>query len=313
MNSVIRIFEKIFRDIGLTLSFLSLIATVVVSFMIYWLQRHHEKEVEKMQENQRRKELENQANAFLIDNEAERDYLPWCVLASNLHRHEKHTREIYSNFCRCSDELQNEILKIANFSFHTIPHTEWVAMALDCLRLDVDRHKLGRDILYEGAKYFHRGFRNYGNEQWIDIGNGDFFDPIAARINLSSFFKKERLDLSEYIEEYFNFLYSEYRPELINNNPLPPIDYMCQVMNFEHSDESVVCAWVMELVEDIAIIVHNREYTSGTESEIQLDYTDATVETYEDKYYEALQALFNTYYTSEPNNISKKKPATKKL
>ncbi len=288
------------------LSFLSLITTGVVSFMIYWLQRQHEKEVEKIQEDLRKKELENQANVFLIDNEDERDYLPWCVLASNLHRHDKHTRKIYKNFCRCSDELQNEILKMANFSFRTIPNAEWVNTAFDNLRADIEKHKLGRDVLYDGAKYFHRGFDNYQDHEWPNIEFVKVFEPIAMRMNRASFFQKEKLDLSEYIVEYFDFLYSEYRPLLHTNNPLPPIDYMCQVMNFGSAPEDVVCAWVMELVEDLAIILHNSPYTKKKTLGIELDSTDAQVETYEDKYYEALQMLYNTYYFSEPKVEPKK-------
>ncbi len=289
------------------LSFLSLIATVAVSVMIYLLQRRHEKEVEKFQEDLRKKELENQANKFLIDNEAEREYLPWCVLASNLHRQEKHTRKIYTNFCRCSDELQNEILKMANFAFHIIPNKKWVNKALENLHSDIEKHKLGRDILYDGGKYFRRGFENYREKRWESIEFLDAFDPIEIRLNRQSFFQKEKLNLGEYMEEYFYFLYSEYRPPLYQKNPPPPIDYMCQVIDFEAAPEDVVCAWVMELVENIAIIIHNSPYTSKKTSEIELDFTDAQAETYEDKYYEALQMLYNTYYFEESEVVPKKK------
>ena len=87
--------------IQIVIGVLSLLATIVVSFAIYWLQMRHEKELQRLEEKQKQKDLEEKANLFLMYNESERDYLPWCVLAANPHRLEKHTRDIYTYFCRC--------------------------------------------------------------------------------------------------------------------------------------------------------------------------------------------------------------------
>ena len=106
--------------IQIILGILSLIATVGVSFAIYWLQSRHEKQLERIAKENAEKQLKEEADRFLIDNEAERDYLPLCVFASNLHRHERHTRKIYTNFCRCSNDLQNKILEVAEFKCRTI-------------------------------------------------------------------------------------------------------------------------------------------------------------------------------------------------
>ena len=111
--------------IQIIIGILSLIATVGVSFAIYWLQSRHEKEMEDLAKEKEKKLLKEEADKFLIDNESERDYLPLCVFASNLHRHEKHTRKIYTNFCRCRTELQNKIL-----SYYSI----FLFLYLFCLR-----------------------------------------------------------------------------------------------------------------------------------------------------------------------------------
>lgn len=71
--------------IQIVIGILSLVATIAVSFLIYWLQTRHEKEIQKLQEEKEQKELETKARLFLIDNEPERDYLPWCVIAANVH------------------------------------------------------------------------------------------------------------------------------------------------------------------------------------------------------------------------------------
>ena len=140
---------------------LSLLATIAVSFTIYWLQRHHEKDIEREAKEQARNELKEKAKMFLMENEAERGYLPWCVLAANLHRLERHTRNIYTAFCRCPEELRNEILRQAGFQIGVIKDKTWVNDCIEKLKTDIEKYGLGRDWLYDGAKYFHRSYERY--------------------------------------------------------------------------------------------------------------------------------------------------------
>ena len=137
----------------------SLIVTAILTVVIYRMQTRHEREMEKLDQKRHEAELANLADRFLIDNEAEIEYLPWCLLASSLHRHEKHTRKIYTSFCRCSNELQNKILEVANYDFHTIPDDSWVNRAFEALNVDIQNHELGRNILYDNAKYFSEHLR----------------------------------------------------------------------------------------------------------------------------------------------------------
>ena len=123
------------------------------------------------------------------------------------------------------------------------------------------------------------------------------FEPIAPNLGVSSFFKKSFYSLGNYISEYFDFRYSDTTPRVYNPNPTMPIDYLCQCIDFEHAEELVVCAWTMELVKEISLVIHNSKYTERRTTAPELDYTDAQAQTYEDHYYEALQALYNTYYT----------------
>ena len=102
-------------------------------------------------------------------NSEEREYLPLCVMATNLHRHDKHTRNIYTNFCRCSSELQEEILRQAEFDMIIPTNTEWVGNCIDLLIVDIEKHKLGRNYLYDGAKYFHYAYHFYREEEWEDL------------------------------------------------------------------------------------------------------------------------------------------------
>ncbi len=275
----------------------SLVVTVVLTVAIYKMQTRHEREMERLEQKRYKDNLANLADRFLIDNEKEIDYLPWCVLASSLHRHEKHNRKIYTSFCRCSNELQNKILEVANYDFHTIPDDSWVDRALEALNIDIQNHELGRNILYDNAKYFFKAFKDYRDLKWENLDSVELFNPIAPAFGVSSFYKKTLYSLGDYISEYFHFRYSETTPEFYNPNPTMPIDYLCQYLDYKHAEEPVVCAWTMELVKEISLVVHNNPYNQRRTAAPEIDYTDAEAKTYEDQYYETLQALYNTYYT----------------
>lgn len=290
--------------IQIVIGMLSLIATVAVSFFIYWLQMRHEKEIERIEAKRAQKELEEKAHLFLSENSDEIDYLPWCSIAAQLFRHDKHTRLIYTNFCRCSEELQNEILHQAGYVIKLPERRDWPDLCLDYLREDIKKHKLGRDYLYDGAKYFHRGYERYRHEKWDGIHYKEAFDTIAIG---SGFFKSNKTCLLDYIDEYFLFLYSENRPALYNHNPKPPLDYMWDVFDLYNAKEIDVCRWMIEAVYDICIICHNREGSDGLLS----ISTDAVAETFEDKYYETLLWLFNAYGIKLEENNPKKKSKKK--
>ena len=67
----------------------------------------------------------------MSENNEELEYLPLCVLAATLHRHDKHTRKIYTNFCRCTKELQCEILRQAEIDFILPDDNSWIDEGID--------------------------------------------------------------------------------------------------------------------------------------------------------------------------------------
>ncbi|RHS31776.1 hypothetical protein DWV50_15185 [Coprobacillus sp. AF09-1A] len=54
--------------IQIILSDLSLLATVAVSYSIFYLQRKHEKDIQKIEENLQKRKLKEQAEHFIINN-----------------------------------------------------------------------------------------------------------------------------------------------------------------------------------------------------------------------------------------------------
>lgn len=276
--------------IQIVIGVLSLLATIAVSFAIYWLQMHHEKELQRLEKKQKQKELEEKANLFLMDNESERDYLPWCVLAANLHRLEKHTRTIYTAFCRCPEELRDEILKQAGFEISSIKSNSWVDACIEKLEVDIKKYNLGQNYLYDGAKYFYRSYERYRDLQWNSTPS--VFEPINK--NSNRIINSNQLSIGEYVDEYF-YYYIDKHMKFEKDSPIPPMDYVWVSQNLANCDEEKVCMWMMELIENIAIIIKNRKAKVETNKTL-LEYTDAQAETFEDKYYETLQALYNTYY-----------------
>ena len=279
--------------IQIIIGILSLIATVGVSFAIYWLQSRHEKEVERLAKENEEKLLREEADKFLIDNESERDYLPLCVFASNLHRHEKHTRKIYTNFCRCRTELQNKILEVAEFKCRTIDGVDWLDKAIDNLKDDIQKYHLGRDYLYDGAKYFHRGFKRYREKEW-DYSYKLLFKQIVENKRWRAFVGTDLISISSYLDDYFYYCIDKHDTEKLNGDPLPPIDYLWDSQNLASIEESEVCGWIMEIVDAITVIIHNK--TIERDNDLYFDdLTDEEAETFEDKYYETVRALYYTY------------------
>ena len=303
---------------------LSLVATVAVSFFIYWLQIRHEKELTKIEEKNHQEKLAEEANNFLIDHEDERDYLPWCTIATNLHRHERHSRKIYTDFCRCSVELQNKILEMAEFTIRTIEGAEWVDDAFKKLECDVKKYNLGvQPFLYDGAKYFHRAFLYYREHKFEQRYNREFKTIYElSPLLMVSEADKDKVSLSHYVEQYFDYILGRVNKALILwENPYPPVDYVWNTKNLGSIKEVAVCYWIMELVENFVVNVHNRFGTSVFDSIIMENTTDAQAETYEDRYYDILYWMYYTYcykpvegelIEPKPKKVKRKKIKTKK-
>lgn len=272
--------------IQIIISGLSLVATIAVSFSIYWLQKRHEREIEQIETRRKERELEEKAHAFLSEHSEERNYLPFCAFVSNLKRHDKHTREIYTNFCRCHYDLQNEILRQAGLNMMVPDGEEWLSKRMDLLISDIDKYQLGRNYLYDGAKYFHRGYTCYGEKEWKDLRHSNVFKLTK---NNPILFQKKECSLHEYIEEYLSWRAGEYK----NDYDLePPVDYMWRIFDLKNAEEIEVCRWSMESVHDILINCYNKIHPDGKIHEL---LTYAPAKTFEDKYFETLFWLYYAY------------------
>lgn len=142
-------------------------------------------------------------------------------------------------------------------------------------------------------------------------GTPRVFEPICKNNRIRLSFGIDKLDIGSYIDEYF-YYFIDKRIDFKEDEMISPIDYVWESQNLANTNEETVCMWMMELIQNISIIIYNRNGVEKTNEEI-LEYTDAQVETYEDKYYATLAALYNAYYVKpiDEKKVSRKKKKQK--
>ena len=288
--------------VQICITVLSLLITATVPIMIFWLQTRHEKQIEEIQLQQRNSELENRAHQFLIEHEREREYLPWCIFATKLHRHERHTRQIYTDFCGCSENLQSKILELAGFAADGISNDleiKDILKWLDLLETDIESYQLGRNILYDGGKYFRRGFLRYRDEIWGESSQKCCFKAIKLSRIAAWICKDGLVDIGEYIDEYFLYYLRASEGTDLEELPTPPIDYVWDTQDMGGGTEKNMCMWVMELVINICVVIYNSNIHGLDLKENIKNYTDAVPETFEDAYYQGIQWLSYNYSKME--------------
>ena len=265
----------------------SLIVTTVLTIKIYRLERSHEKEREQMEVEARKKAVVETARVFLIDNEDEIEYLPLSAIAKSLNLKRKHHRAITTKFLRCSEEVQKEILKQVNFQPIEVSK-EQVSTVLKLLRDDIKTYCFGRDVLYDGAKYFHRAMERYSDKE-IETVNPYIFEDIKR----THFYQGDSLKLLK--DTSYNGTLYGYMHDYIHSADLgkskwllqPPIDMVLSQCNLAGCPEDIMTFWMMRIIIDCCRVF--------AESEEDFIFDEDLIKTQEDMYYYAVMVLYNTY------------------
>lgn len=185
-----------------------------------------------------------------------------------------------------------------------IEGNDWVKNCFDKIRADIEKYKLGRNWLYDNAKYFHRGFERYREEKWEDTPK--LFELINHDNPVRTALGQEKIDIGSYIDEYY-FYYLDGNMTF-EEPPISPINYVEQVANISSGPELEVCRWILDVVHNVTVIIHNRDLTEHDDT-LRNNFTDAIPETFEDKYYEALLWIYYTYNSAPQSDgeISKRR------
>ena len=264
----------------------SLVVTIILTVGIYRLERSHEKEREKMEDDAQKKAVAEAARVFLIDNEDEIEYLPLSAIAKSLNLKRKHQRAITTKFLRCSEEVQKEILKQANFQPIEVSK-EQVSAALKRLKDDIKAHGFGRDILYDGAKYFHRAMEYYANDK-IDTVNPYIFEDIRR----THFYQGDSLKLlkdTSYNGTLYGYMYDYLHSADLGKSKWllqPPIDMVCSQCDLAGCPKEIMTFWTMRIVIDCCRVFAESE---------DFIFDEDLIGTQEDMYYYAVMALYSTY------------------
>lgn len=284
---------------NLIIAILSLIAKVVVSVAIFWLQRRHESELERQEDVRHKESIQEAAKIFIIDNQEEIDILPLCVMAASVNPYKKHRRLIYTRFNKCSMELQEEILRQENIPLYIMSSGSWVDDCLKKFEADCKKYKMGRSYLYEGGKYFHCAISSLQNEMLGEVSTFVFDVPSLGRI----MFPDHKSDLTFYIDRYLEFVLKDREdtaksPELLPQEP--PMDMLNRMFNFGSCELKILNFWLMKFISSGCIAFRRHGLVDDSDAEWrQLCIEDGQIETYEDMYYYTLLMLYTTYLTNE--------------
>ena len=231
-----------------------------------------------------KKAVAEAARVFLIDNEDEIEYLPLSAIAKSLNLKRKHHRAITTKFLRCSEEVQKEILKQANFQLIEISK-EQVSAALKLLKDDIKTYCFGRDVLYGGAKYFHRAMERYSGEKIETVNPYRFEDFVNTRLYEDD--AHRLLKNTQFNRTLYDYMYDYRHSGRTNWLIQKPMDMVWEQCNLGECPEEIMTFWMMRIVIDCCRVFD--------ESEEGFIFDEDLIETQEDMYYYAVMVLYNTY------------------
>lgn len=243
----------------------------------------------KRNEESKMQKQVDEARLFIHDNNDEIDYLPYCVYASCYDRHGHHTRKIYNEFCRLSDEMQKEVLRQANYKMTLIPNTEWIYEKIGLIVKFAKEYGFGDTFLYDSGKHFLNGYKTK-EEPYVEEYKEELKDVFGMYSFTTRIFNRKGITIDQYFESYG---YRKFRdPKWLDRyGYVPPGDVLIEIKNLrdaERTSSGVVAYWMCHLIEDIYYIIE--EYFYGKKPD-GLIVNDAQPEYFEDKFYDILNIL----------------------
>lgn len=246
----------------------------------------------------KQQEIEKSVTAFIIENKSEMELLPLCIISNSIHKTDIHNTKIYTNYNKCSKDVQIAILQHEDVkNFKITQH--WIDFYIGQFVSITEKYNLGKNMLYEGAKYFHRSYSKYQYETIKDIDPYVFIDPVPQ------FKKNSPICLYRYIDLYLGY---KINP---SNNPLnkvkskyfdPPMDMLYNNFDFGYGDEKILCFWLMRFIISTCDVLCQHEIVNFISNQEMPYLEEFNLKTYEDMYYYTIYILHKTFY----KNIDKK-------
>lgn len=268
---------------NLIISILSLAATIAISFVIYFLERHNQKITKE-------KEIKETAKRFIIDNADEIDYLTWATIAVGCFPQNKHVRKIYNAFSYLDDETKREVLRQRKLDCDLFYDDSWIQGKISLIVEAIHKLDLGDDFLYDSGKYLTRSY-HYKKELIENLEHLKYTKACYDDIfNLGRSFLKhdKKLTYTQYLDDYLYCKFEKTELMPIDKDIKLPNDYLIETENLKTCQEDYLCYWMMVMVEEIiGYSIKHLNWEDDEHSE-----TDAVPETYEDKYFHVLYELY---------------------
>lgn len=206
------------------------------------------------------------------------------AIAKSLNLKRKHHRAITTKFLRCSEEVQKEILKQANFQLIEVSK-EQVSAALKRLKDDIKACGFGQDTLYDGAKYFHLAMERYSGEKIETVNPYRFEDFVNTRLYEDD--AHRLLKNTQFNRTLYDYMYDYRHSGRTNWLIQKPMDMVWEQCNLGECPEEIMTFWTMRIVIDCCRVF--------AESKEDIIFDEDLIETQEDMYYYAVMALYSTY------------------
>ena len=267
------------------ISIISSSIALVVTIIIAILQIHQSNRMEKFEkrqderdENRHAEEVKTRAISFISNNYDNKELIPLCAIAAMYNELYYYKREMYREFCCCTTEVQNTILKYCGLDLKVTDKDIWNKCIDMLVKTTNQWFPDDKNIFYDGGKYIERSLTCYGQD---DL-------PIRAYE-----FKKHLTDI----------LADAYRE---NDKALKPIEQIFYEYTFGECDEIQACQIATETARYSAIY-------SDRKGHLDKEYGSPSGHFDEDGTMEDLflVSLFEIYthlvLNSESNSLKKKK------
>ena len=234
-------------------------------------------------------QIEQEAIAFCIKYDTQKDWIPLCQIAQITNSTKKHSRKMFNDFCKCTRSVQQKILDINNIKKLELFGDNWWYKYLAMFEDDYRKHELGAErYVYTFTEYFPR-LLNYGDASVRDFTQQRFPRKIAIP-NMNVFPENYQHDIEGLIDEYIFYKeYDEYK-SIIE----PPMNLMWRELNFGGCSELVLTSFLALFIIGTCLGIP-RPKRFDNKMVAFSGPGSSEVKTAEDLFYQALLTLYETY------------------
>ncbi len=287
--------EIIFSIASLAVSILSFIATIVISVVLYKLDRKREKELLIIEQRNKQYLLEREAERFIIENGDEIDFLPLCVFANKLNPIKKHKRKIYNNFNMCSDEVKALVLEKRKIFIKELPSVNWADKAIEALEIEIEIQELGRNLFYDNAKYIKACIELFGKNEIPCIEEKIKYEDYLIENGTLVSLGEAPYTLYDYISSFFKYRRDIKKYKNPNNIQfIKPNDLIHAIAN-EYKNREIYCYWNAQLMRYLCAVLRANGCEKGLNTSTYSQAIEIEVKYFEDLYYCALLELYTTF------------------